>query len=235
MPRDPAENATGAPAGAAAAGEPAADETLSPEAEGPEETGPVRTCILTRVAGPTDTLIRFVADPEGRVVPDIRARLPGRGVWVSGLRASVEQAGKRKLFARGLRREVAIPPNLADEVDRLLAADALQSLAMANKAGQVIAGFAKVEAAITGKAVALLLAATDAAEDGRRKLQQAVLRRFGHPDALPVAQLFDGSQMGLALGREHVIHACLLAGAASQAFVVRGQRLHRYRSGHIGG
>jgi uncharacterized protein len=201
--------------------------------QGDEEKGPNRTCVATRTVLPVEALIRFVPDPEGRLTPDIRARLPGRGVWVTATRAALEEAIRKKAFARSLKQPVTVPPDLADRVDALLAEDSRQSLAMAKKAGLVTAGFAKVEAAIAKGHVSALLIASDGGEDGRRKILQAVRRLHGSTDAIPVLSPFAGREMDLALGRENAIHAALLTGSASDAFVKRCRRLDRFRHGAL--
>lgn len=197
--------------------------------DGDDENGPERTCVATRTARPIDELIRFVLDPAGRLTPDIRGKLPGRGVWVTNSRQAVAEAVRRKAFARSLKAAATVPADLADEVDQLLAADARQSLAMANKAGLVVAGFAKVETAIAKGHVRALLIAGDGGEDGRRRIGQAVKRSLGAADAIPVFQSFSSRELDLALGRENAIHAALLAGAASEAFLKRRDRLERFR------
>lgn len=197
-----------------------------------DETGPLRTCVATRTVLPKDQLLRFVVGPDGAVVPDIRAKLPGRGVWVTATAVALADAIKRKALQRALKGEGRVPENLAADVERLLAADAVQALALANKAGLVTFGFAKVEAAIMAGRCNTLVHAADAAPDGLRKLRQAVSRRFGSPDAVPALSALSGEQMRLALGRE-VIHACLLAGAASNTFVTRCRRLMQYRTGKV--
>lgn len=193
-----------------------------------EESGPMRTCAATRAVRPVGELIRFALSPDGVVTPDLKARLPGRGVWVTGARAAVEQAVRRKAFARSLKRPAEAPANLAAEVEALLARDALQALSLATKAGLLTTGFAKVEAAIAaGKAIALI-EASDGAADGLRKLR-AALRRTGKEDT-PVVDLFDAAALAMASGRPHVIHAALAAGGAAENFLARCRRLGFYRA-----
>jgi hypothetical protein len=196
-----------------------------------EETGPWRTCAVTRRRDRKEALVRFVRSPEGLVVPDIRARLPGRGVWVDGTRAAVVLAARRKVFGHALKAEVTVPVDLADAVERLLAQDAAQALAMANKAGAIVAGFAKVETALTARRAGALLSASDAAADGIRKLAAAA--RAAARGSEPVPHLFSlsGHEMSLALGRENAIHLAVLAGAAGAAFVSKCRRLDRFRTG----
>ncbi len=192
-------------------------------------SGPERRCVATRLSFPVDRLIRFVAGPDGALVPDIRRKLPGRGVWTYASRVAVERAVRTRAFARSLKSPVQVASDLADEVDRLLARDCLQALAMANKAGQIVTGFAKVEAA-AGRAVALVTA-SDAAADGRRKLLQALRRRHGEgASAIPVLECFASDDLALALGRDLVIHAALMKGAASEAVLARWRRLIHFRT-----
>ena len=195
-----------------------------------EERGPERTCIVTRGKHAPEAMIRFVVGPDETVVPDIRRRLPGRGVWVTGTDTMVAEAARKGAFARAFKAKVKVPPTLALDVEHLLRQDALQSLAMANKAGVVVAGFAKVEAAIGAGAVAVLHA-LEAGGDGIRKIE-SVARRAGERSASPEAiKLFTLEQLELALGRTNVIHVALAAGPASQAFLTRCRRLMLYRSG----
>jgi len=105
----------------------------------------VRRCALTRMRLPKEDLIRFVLAPSGEIVPDLKERLPGRGVWVTADRGLVAEAAKRNVFARALKAQAKVPAGLADQVDRLLADAALGALALANKAGEVVFGTAKVE------------------------------------------------------------------------------------------
>lgn len=191
---------------------------------------PRRTCIATRAVRPPEELIRFVLAPSGEVVPDLRSKLPGRGAWVTATREAVTSAVARRLFSRSFRREAKAPPELPDAIEALLVADLRQALALANKAGVVITGFHKVESALeAGEAIALIHAA-EAAEDGRRKLLQALRRRFGdQASTIPIVESLSGSDLDLALGRSHVIHAALVAGAGGKGFLERWRRLCVYR------
>ena len=205
------------------------DEEL-PDTDLPDETGPERTCIVTRRKGGKESLIRFVVGPDGAVVPDIRARLPGRGAWVWADAATLALAVKRKSFARAFKASVTVPDTLVGFTDDLLTSDALQALSFANKAGLVTCGTTKVEAAIGAKPLLGLVHATEAGQDGIRKLEAALRRRFGQ-DAANVGrvQIFASDQLDLALGRTHVIHAALGAGAVSAGFIARSKRLERFR------
>jgi predicted RNA-binding protein YlxR (DUF448 family) len=188
---------------------------------------PERTCIVTREVHSPAGLIRFVLGPDQQVVPDLRHKLPGRGVWVTARYAMVEEAAKRRLFARAFKAEAKAPETLAQDIERLLRDDLRQGLALANKAGSVITGFHKVESTITDKPIVALIHAAEAAEDGRRKLANQLRKRFGEAiSSFPVIQELSNDELDLALGRSNVIHAALVAGAGSDGFL---NRWHRYR------
>jgi len=185
-----------------------------------------RTCIVTRAVRAPGAMIRFVRAPDGGVAPDIRSRLPGRGVYVTASADLVAQAAKRQIFSRGFKAKAEASPTLAEEVDRLLEADCLQMLALANKAGLATAGFAKVAAALEEGRVRALIAASDGGADGRRKLERGIRRCGGEPRRI---DLFTSSQLDLALGRTNVIHAALAGGGTTEAFLARCERLALYR------
>jgi predicted RNA-binding protein YlxR (DUF448 family) len=198
---------------------------------GPRKGGPgtERLCALTRAVKPVDELIRFVVGPDG-VVPDLKRKLPGRGLWITGEKAALKDAVTRNVFARGFKRELRVTPELVEQTERLLVRGALDALAIAGKAGLVTAGFAKVEAAIVHDAIVGLIHATDAGTDGVAKLSGA-LRRRGDTAPVTVIKAFTTAQLDLALGRSNVVHAALLAGPANDTFLTRYVRLERFRAG----
>jgi predicted RNA-binding protein YlxR (DUF448 family) len=205
-----------------------AESDKGPRASGCRE----RFCIVTRRTWPVDDLIRFVAAPDGTVVADLKRRLPGRGVWVVAERNRLVEAVKRRAFQRSLRAEVKVPGDLAESLESALERSVLDALSIARKAGQVVAGFTKVEAAVsTGMAIAVLHAA-DAAADGARKIAGAS-RRGGGPEIIRILG-FTSAQLDLALGRPNVVHAALLAGRAGETFLARWRTLERYRMGDPG-
>ena len=187
-----------------------------------------RTCIVTRVAKPVDALIRFVVAPDGAVVPDLKRRLPGRGVWVTAEMAAVRTAERKHLFAKVFEGPVRVEPGMAERVDELLLAAATGALALARKAGVVVGGFGKVEAALASEPVVAVIHATDAGADGVAKLLGAARRRFGET-GIPVIRIFGADQLDLAFGRTNVIHAALLAGPAGANVLARVGDLVRYR------
>jgi hypothetical protein len=200
---------------------------------GPNARSPERLCVATRAVRPVADLIRFVVGPDGMAVPDLKAKLPGRGVWVTATQEALAEAIKRKAFPRGFKRDVRVPPDLIDLTEHLLERSVLDALGIAHKAGLVIAGFAKVEKALAGNKVIALMHAAEAAADGCRKLDAA---RRGSPAAASVSVIrgLTGSQLDLALGHPNVVHAALLAGPPSETFMGRLRRLERFRNGDAG-
>ena len=205
-------------------------QTAAEECEQDKEAEGIRRCALTRARRPKDELIRFVLGPDGVVVPDIREKLPGRGVWLTAAHDRVEEAAKRNVFARALKTEAKVPQGLAAQVDRLLADAALGALALANKAGEAVFGHAKVEEAIAKGRVLALVHAREAAEDGCRKLD-GKLRGMRGGSAVAAVRAFSADELGLASGRTNVIHAALIQGGAAGRFLAAASRIERYRKG----
>jgi uncharacterized protein len=199
---------------------------------GPHARERERFCVASRTAQPVSDLIRFVVGPGGEAVPDIKSKLPGRGVWVTATREALEDAIKRKAFARGFKRDVRLPPDLAARTDWLLEQAVLDALAMAHKAGLVAAGFSRAAAALEREDVIALLHAAGASPEGVRKLDAAVRHRPS--PALPVIEFLTSAQLDLALGRPNVVHAALLAGTVSDTLLSRSRRLERFRTGGAG-
>lgn len=207
----------------------------SPELDnGPrtDKSATTRMCAVSREVRPVDELIRFVLSPQGEVVPDLKRKLPGRGLWISASRTRVAEAVRRNQFSRGFKRDVRAAQTLASDTEKLLVKGALEALAMAAKAGQVVAGFAKVEEALKGGHATALIHASDGAADGIRKLDAIVRQRagnYGESAGFPVVTALTSAELDLALGRANVIHAALLAGPAGKTFLSRSQILVRYR------
>ena len=200
-------------------------------ADEPELTGPVRLCALTRAQLPIENLIRFGAGPDGIVVPDLAQRLPGRGVWVNATRTHVTDAVRRNVFARSLKRTVNAPADLPERIDALMVKRVLEALSLANKAGLVIPGFAKVDAALETGAVAALIHGRDGARDGIERLDRkfnAVNLARENPGVIVTELTID--QISLAIGRSNVVHAAVISGGAATRLLDEARRLMRYRA-----
>ncbi|WP_152601134.1 RNA-binding protein [Rhizobium sp. YS-1r] len=208
----------------------------TPDADGDGEWDEIivndRTCIVTRETAPPETLIRFVASPDGRVVPDLKRQLPGRGCWIKAERTLVDRAVNKKLFARALKTEAKADADLGALVDRLLAADLVGMMNLARKAGQFISGATKVDAAVRSGAAIAVFHAADAAPDGVRKIDQARKAWKLGSDAeedIPSFSFFTGAELDEVMGQNAFIHACALAGQAGEGVVKRATMLEKYR------
>jgi uncharacterized protein len=192
----------------------------------------LRLCAVSRAQKPPEELIRFVLAPDDSIVPDLARRLPGRGVWVSASRDAVAQAVRQKVFAKSLKQQVTVAQALPDLVERLLAKRLAETTSLANKAGLLVTGFAKVEALLEQNRADVLLHARDAAVDGAAKLDRKFKALVGadRAQAATVTEL-TSAELGLAIGRANVIHAAASAGGASQRILQEAERLRRYRTG----
>jgi len=196
------------------------------------DAGQLRLCALSRTPKPAEELIRFVASPDGTLVPDLQRRLPGRGVWVEATRTAVAAAVRKKVFARSLKQSVTLPDDLPGLVERLLVQRVVEALSLANKAGLLVAGFAKVDDLIVQGRAAVLLHAADAAVDGVEKLDRkfkALTQNEGREAA--IVRELAGAEMSLAMGRPNVVHAAASDGGASRRIMQAAERLRRYRAG----
>lgn len=188
----------------------------------PDCDGPVRSCVLTRDRADQARLIRLALAPDGSVLPDVRARAPGRGAWIGVNRADLESAvGKGRLrgaLSRAFKTgDITVPDDLPARVAAALERNALDRLGLESRAGTLLTGSERIEAAARAGQVQALFHAADARDDGIRRLAQAWRvgsDREGSPLkglVLPVARPI----LSMALGRENVVHIAVTDRAAS--------------------
>ncbi len=190
-----------------------------------ERDEPERRCIATGARAPAAGLVRFVRDPEGRAVPDLAGKLPGRGVWVTSERAALERAVAKRLFSRGFKAPTEAPADLPERVAALLAERLVAAIAMGRKAGEAVTGFEKTRFALQSGDAAVLLQAADGAADGRGKL-----RRLARAMEIPAVELLSARELGLAFGRDFAIHAALLRGGVAGRALSEAERLRGFRA-----
>ena len=182
-----------------------------------ERDEPERRCIVTGDVQPKAGLVRFVVSPEGVIVPDLAGKLPGRGIWVTADRTAIETAAKKGLFARAARKPVAVPEGLSDMVEAGLARRVVDLISLARKAGRAVAGFEKVKGWLADGKAKVLLQASDGSDRGKGKLWTPQGGRwFG---------CLTSSELGLAFGRDSVIHGALAAGGLSRRVVEEAAKL----------
>jgi len=195
----------------------------APREMGDEVGETERRCLVTGEVRPKGELLRFVVDPEGRIVPDVSARLPGRGLWLTARRDIVVRAVAKRLFARAARAPVIVDEGLADRVETLLAAQCCSLLGLARRAGQAVTGFVKVRTLAAAGGAAVLVEAADGGADARGKLEALA-------PGVPVIDGLTCAELSAALGREHVVHAALQPGRLARRFVEAAARLGGFRA-----
>lgn len=198
---------------------------------------PERRCIATMRRLSPSAMVRLVLSPDGMVTPDMAGRLPGRGAWVTATREALDLAVKRGAFARAFKTQVKIPGDLGAQVEFLLARRAIDMLGMAKRSGELILGFEQVREVIRASRPACLIAASDASEDQRDKVLALVRGLYGADPSKsaeiqplpPVVACFTGDELGMALGRGRVVHACLEEGRIAHAWMGELARLSGFR------
>ena len=193
----------------------------------------VRTCVITREVLDTNELIRFVASPDGILVPDVAKKLPGRGIWLKAerklladgktaktlkARASAQVKQKLELLCEG--------EELADLIEGQLKTQALNRIGLMRAAGQVVTGFEKTASAIRGEKLAVLIEAEDAKSDGVNKLQS--LTR-GLSNEISVVDVFGRDELSKALGGENTVHAALMDRGLAKRFLTDTLRLYHFQ------
>ncbi len=190
-----------------------------------------RKCIVKRQPADRSELLRFVLGPSDEsktpgVFIDLKEKLPGRGVWVTCSKVCVEEAIKKKLFARAFKSQCAVSDDLPATIDQMLEARALNNLSLAKKAGEVITGFDKVFLAMSKVELAVLIEAKDGAEGGKTKLEKKFLAMFSEGKLI---KLFTSAQMDMAFGNTNVIHAAITHGNMTQNVLAAVEKLAKYR------
>jgi len=181
------------------------DDRVDSEMADGDQLGPQRRCIATGTVADKDALLRFVVAPTGELVPDLQQRLPGRGVYVAPTRGAIDAAVKKRAFSRAARRPVEAPGDLADRLEALVVARALELIGLARRAGQAVVGYDQVEAWLKSGRAGLLLQAADGAPGGRARLAALAGDR-------PVVELLRAAELAQPFGRDHVVHVALAAG-----------------------
>lgn len=194
---------------------PVPDEGAADEDEA--ETGPLRRCVVTRERLAKERMIRFVVGPAGQVVPDLAARLPGRGIWLSARGDVIEAACTRGAFAKASRGPVTAPPDLLPDLQAALKRRIGEHLGLARRAGQAIAGYTKAREWLEKGNAALVVQALDGSAEERS--------RFLGGRAIRVVAPLDGAALGALFGREHTVHVAIAAGSLAERIAMEAERL----------
>ena len=182
---------------------------------------PERRCVVTGEVQPKAGLVRFVLSPEGVIFPDLAAKLPGRGIWVTASREMIAKAAAKGLFARGAKAPATVPDGLVDLVEAGLAKRVVELISLERKAGYTVCGFEKVKGWLADGKAKVLLQASDGSDRGKGKLWTPEGGRwFG---------CLTASELGLAFGRDSVVHAALAAGGLTKRVVEEAAKLNGLR------
>ena len=197
------------------------------EDEEEPETGPLRRCVVTRERLPKEKMIRFVVGPDRAIVPDLAARLPGRGIWLS-VRADVLEPGRAeadshrqlvRAFARSARGPVAVPSNLPSLLEEALVRRITELLGLARRAGQAMAGFEKAREWLRADRARVVLQASDGSAAERTRFLSGVSA------SVPVLDPLPGAAMGRLFGRDFVVHVVIAPGKLGESLVIEAGRL----------
>jgi predicted RNA-binding protein YlxR (DUF448 family) len=183
------------------------------------ETGPLRRCAVTRERMAKERMIRFVVAPDRRIVPDLAARLPGRGIWLSARGDVIETARVRGAFAKAARGQVTVPPDLLSFLRLAVSRRIGDTIGLARRAGQAVCGFAKAREWVDAGRVGLIVQASDGSVDERARF------RSGRAAHLPVVAPLDAVALGGLFGRDHVVHVVVATGRLADTVLVEADRL----------
>lgn len=187
-----------------------------PEAD-EDEKGPLRRCAVTRQQGKPDVMLRFVVSPSQVVVPDLDAKLPGRGIWLSAQRDVIEQARKRGVFARAARCQVTVPDDLVFQIETGLRRRMIELLGLARRAGQSVSGFMKVREWVAQRNAAVIVHASDGSGDELGRLLSGAR-------SLPVIEALSAEDLAKVFGRERVVNVALSAGGLASRLCCENER-----------
>jgi len=206
--------------------EPLDSDGQEPDGGDEPESGPLRRCAVTRERLPKEQMIRFVIDPDRNVVPDLAARLPGRGIWLSARGDVIETACTRAVFAKAARGPVTVPPDLRAGLQAALSRRFVDHLGLARRAGQAVAGFAKAREWLSSGRASLVVQAADGSAEERQRF-------LGSWDG-PVVAPLDGERLGVVFGRDRAVHVAVAAGGLAETLRHEAERLAGLAEGTSG-
>ena len=169
---------------------------------------PNRTCLITGEEKPQELLLRFTLTPDCQVIPDFKKRLSGKGFYISNSKQLLTDAINKNVF-RKLGKSTSIIPNLVEIVENILKNKALDSINLANKAGDLVCGLDKIKEKLSKNQVAFLLQAENAGADGKKKISSAA-------KDTEILTLFNSEELDKALNKTNTVHIAILKGSMSQ-------------------
>ena len=177
-----------------------------------------RRCISTGSIMNTKSMVRFVVGPDGGAVPDVFCKLPGKGMWVSSKKSSLDRALSKNLFSVVSKKPVLINNNLSKQIEDSILKKLLNLISLARKANQAISGFEKVKGSLETDRAVLLIQASDGSPREKSRLRPPV----GDGTLINCLKM---QELGLAFGRESVIHAAIMRGGLHKEITLEALRL----------
>jgi uncharacterized protein len=181
-----------------------------------------RRCISSGEICNKSDMLRFVVAPNKEIVPDVSEKLPGRGIWVKTNRIFLEKAISKKLFLKTAKEKVAVRNDLVSFVEALLLKNVIALISLSRKSGIAVSGFEKVKSTLADGSAKALIQARDGSEGQKSKLRP--------PDGKnSYIDCLSSQELGLAFGRNYVVHASLTSGGLSKRVVHEALRLNEIR------
>ena len=177
-----------------------------------------RRCISTGSIMNTKSMVRFVVGPDGGAVPDVFCKLPGKGMWVSSKKSSLDRALSKNLFSVVSKKTLLINNNLSKQIEDSILKKLLNLISLARKANQAIAGFEKVKGLLETDRAVLLIQASDGSPREKSRLRPPT-------GAGTLINCLKMQELGLAFGRESVIHAAITRGGLHKEITLEALRL----------
>ncbi|MFL2798946.1 MAG: RNA-binding protein [Paracoccaceae bacterium] len=181
-----------------------------------------KRCISTGTLMNTRSMVRFVVGPDGNVVPDVFYKLPGKGIWVGSKKKSLETAIKQNLFSSSICRPVEVDQNLTGTVEVFIIRKLTNLISIARKAKQAVFGFEKVRSQLELKNARLLIQASDGSSREKSRLRPPAGKNS-------LINCLTMNELGLAFGRENVIHATIMNGGLYKEISLEALRIEGIR------
>ncbi|MGG5823323.1 RNA-binding protein [Falsiroseomonas sp. HW251] len=181
------------------------------------ERGPLRRCLVTRERLPKEAMVRFVLGPDRKVIADLAERLPGRGMWLSAKADVIEQAARRGAFAKAVRGEVLVPPDLRATIEDGLRGRIRDLVGFARRAGQAVSGWQAAREWLQAGRAGLMVQAADGSTAEKARL-------VGRRD-VPVVSPLDAAALGAPFGRDRAVHVAVARGRLAERIAAEAARL----------
>ena len=186
-----------------------------------------RTCIVSRNTAPSTEMIRFVLDPDGNVIPDIKGNLPGRGMWVSGTREMVAKAVKTNMFSKSAKAQVKANDNIIELCESLLKKKLIESISLGRRSGDVVNGFEKVKELLKTEDCQMVFMTSTDSDSSQKLLGMCKMLE------LPFYTVLDANELSQVLSGENVNYAGMKKCGISSVINENANRLKLFVDGDM--